>query len=568
MEFNTFERRQRQRDFMRFLAIVVAILAVFILGFMFAYPAQAQVIEEMGSHTAYSDQLPELQVGQPWVNPMGVEIVRVSDCQAITEKYGVNAWPEVAGRIDQGAHNGYSRFPTLAGNGKYFLVFHSFNDRMVTIDRTTWEPVACSSDGRNWIGENDNPRLAHDPEGLQLYYVKNGTTKLMACDIFYRNDRQVMDFGPFNPGVGEDGHDDHIVNDWSGRYWPFRWADKKATVFDLETLAPAVPIGWTTKQPNALAGYAQGWETFIPYGGDPAVDVVAVNQQSIDGHEGYAWTVDGRQLWVCGWKGEHIGAADPGTGDVTRLFWTALANGAGFHIGNMPPEIPGWALVTLISKDNSSPLQNQILLIELKNLVIDWGKTNKVLSGPRVLRVSPTYSKFTRTNNEGIYTEASASAAYDPIGDSLMVSWRANRNGLDNLEYYAAQVPRAWLTAAQPEATPTPAATATPTPKPTPEPTPRPTPAPGIVELVQANAQLVQTNGELSASLVKAQDRITSLTNQVETQATRINAQQMAIDDSFDLLQKHYGELAAIIKRWVIPSKPAAPKPPLPTPAP
>lgn len=438
-------------------------------------PAPTPHIEEIGQHARSVGVLPALPVGEPWRNEFGVVIRRVTDIDALRDQFGAQpAVPEYDGSNGQalyefGLTNGYSRYPTMTPDGKYMLVFHVNNSRVYVVDPITgeiyWSSSLPGADGLE-IGESDNIRIDWRAPNERLLYQRDGSQYLEGCNIDFTDPRREFDFGgPTKMG------DDHIVNDWHGDLWPVRMADGRVGHVNLQTEAWAVRLGWDTKQPNAMAGgIAQAWQSFMVNG-----ERHDAPGRNFDGHDGYAY--DGAdQVWIHATNSEHLWAHNPKTRQSMRLWWNRLS-APGYHIGNMPPDAPGWVLLsTHALPGEGGPLANQIFLIELKELVIDWS-TGAVVEGPRIIRVSPTCSRFSRTpsNLHGIMTEPSANANIDRARGNLVIAWRGNRHGEDNLEVHTATVPLEWL-----------AVDAKPTPEPTPTPTPEPTPEPSVEDRVGA----------------------------------------------------------------------------------
>ena len=145
-------------------------------------------------------------------------------------------------------------------------------------------------------------------------------------------------------------------------------------------------------------------------------------------HSGWAWSADGRELFVSqNNRNDWIEARDIETGTLLQcLHQGDFGWGNGWHFARMPKTTPGWILLsTYRSGTNTDWGDNQLLMLEMKDRT----------SHPRVWRLGPTHNQYDEYYAEGF-------AAMSQFGDRLW--WGAKWPGQANIETYEMPLPSDW----------------------------------------------------------------------------------------------------------------------------
>lgn len=147
-----------------------------------------------------------------------------------------------------------------------------------------------------------------------------------------------------------------------------------------------------------------------------------------ESHSGWAWSADGRELFVSqNDRNDWIEAYDIETGAMIQcLHQKDFGYGNGWHFARMPKITPGWILISTYLEDERTGWgSNQLFMLEMKDRA----------DHPRVWRLGPTHNQIDDYFAEGF-------AAMSQFGDRLW--WGAKWPGQTNIETYEMPLPVAW----------------------------------------------------------------------------------------------------------------------------
>ena len=173
---------------------------------------------------------------------------------------------------------------------------------------------------------------------------------------------------------------------------------------------------------------------------------VAVDQ----GHSGWAWDLEGNQLFVSqnnrnDWiEATDINGAgmwrDPADanrwrGDLQIVFYTEISsysNPSNFHFGRMPASHPGWSLLYSTSDyPNTDPGDNQIMMLEM---------VDRATRPARIWRLGHTHNRF-----NSYYAEGWAAISQDGQTVYWSAKW-TQPTDYGYIETYKIDLPATWVT--------------------------------------------------------------------------------------------------------------------------
>jgi hypothetical protein len=440
------------------------------------------------------------------------------------------------GNPQRGATNGYSKFSSVNITGRYMLAFGVQQWVVGLYDITDpanprWmcRPVHAYKNGYgiiayDAIGEKSDPRwdLSGRP-GTEntVYYTWQGG--LYKRDLITGAQAKIADW----PGwtVDSEDHADQssdatwrmvritrvnagvqvyklmLANLRTGAVTTTTLCDLGKCSFDVSPSGNWCVAGSTAVFPSPYICYrpadlATGLirPVFLPGNDSASVTLPTNNCGTSTGHDGWAWTPDGREVFVYqNNRADLWEAFDPV--DAKRISFMAMKTDAGYaanaHFARMlSPARPGWVLVStyyspfLPSTYPATWACNQLFLCEIKPLT----------EHPRQIRLGNTQNLWgaTTATDKGAWYFCEAFANIDPAG--MNVYWGGNWDGMDNLEVYRVELPAGWWeSVSAPVATPTVTPTPVPTPSPTPSPTASPTPSPTASPMPVASPTVAPT---------------------------------------------------------------------------
>jgi len=165
-------------------------------------------------------------------------------------------------------------------------------------------------------------------------------------------------------------------------------------------------------------------------------------------HSGWAWADDGRELFVYQdnrrdvFSATYVAGAnkgyaldssaapgdDPGPGTIDFARHVDFSY-TGMHFGKMPPNRPGWAMMSTYSNSDNWA-DDQLIMLEIKDIG----------NNPAAWRISPMYSKYA-----GDYFDE-APASINLAGDAIYVSQNWGDPGVTS-EIFRYDLPSDWNTA-------------------------------------------------------------------------------------------------------------------------
>jgi hypothetical protein len=144
-------------------------------------------------------------------------------------------------------------------------------------------------------------------------------------------------------------------------------------------------------------------------------------------HSGWAWSYDGRELFVSqNNQNDWIEAIDIQSGAVLQcLYQGDMGWGTGMHFARMPAQARGWVLMSTSSEEYVDWGDSQLLMLEMKDTA----------DQPLVWRLGCTHNVHVDYFTEGF-------AAISPTADRFW--WAAAWPGQTNIETYEMRLPANW----------------------------------------------------------------------------------------------------------------------------
>ena len=157
-----------------------------------------------------------------------------------------------------------------------------------------------------------------------------------------------------------------------------------------------------------------------------------------EGHSGWAWSEDGRELFVSqNDRNDWIEAYDVVTGARRQiLYHEDFGWGNGWHFARMPASVPGWILMSTYCGTNVDWGDNQLFMLEMRDHASD--------PPPRVWRLGPTHNQWAPDDPRPENYYAEAFAALSPRGDRLW--WNVHWPGTTQIETCEMVLPANWWT--------------------------------------------------------------------------------------------------------------------------
>ncbi|MBN2493377.1 MAG: hypothetical protein JXR96_02200 [Deltaproteobacteria bacterium] len=389
--------------------------------------------------------------GVPFVIPeTGVSIARISDSVD-------------AGGFASFYTNGYSRFSPANLSGEYVTAFASnggaaiyrLADRAVVATLQVGEPNELHWDSSGAAGTDTH-----------LYYRTGAQLRRRDVLLGEGSDELVHDFTAEYPGAGA------AINGVEGapsadmRYWAFQICDSMDGSGQCRGIRDVIVYD---AQADAIAGRLRdrhpsfptpNFVDMAPSGSAIVVGTCAGNDPPFNGpyawtrdfqrpvrlstncsHSGWAWSAEGKQLYVsqdpCGANNDertftcdYIMAVDVDDAEgweerVPILYCGDIGWGVGFHLGRIYfPEVAGWFFISTYT-ERQGWAADQLFFVEIEPADRD----------PRLFRVAPTLNSY-----EGYWSEAFASLDFQ----AQHVYWGANWSGQEALQLYQATLCTGW----------------------------------------------------------------------------------------------------------------------------